>query len=241
MTKTVFALSLAVIGIVAGAASHAQQIRKDTRFKTNDEGLRKLATTSPAPTYPPASLAKKVAGVVVAGVLFDAKGAPEVVDILQSPDAETSRAVRDAVMQWKFGPHMGLPGRGILFFYFHLKGPQGVVLSPPEMRAVTNPGLQNVKREDEPPVKYLTDAEFRTLAARSNPLLLDVRDRETFGEGHEKGAVNIPLEELSSRGPAELPVSRHVVIDCRDPLDFCAIAVHFLASAGFGQVSILRR
>src|SRR5688572_2373944 len=96
--------------------------------------------------------------------------------------------------------------------YFHTDGPKGVVLSPVEMRAVTNPGAKNVKREDEPPVRHLTDAEFRALAAKSNPLLLDIRDRETFGEGHEKGAVNIPMEELLSRGPAELPVSRHVVI-----------------------------
>jgi TonB family protein len=241
MTRIVLALSLAVIGIAAETAGHAQQIRKDARFKMNDEGLRKLATTSPAPAYPPASLAKKVAGVVVAAVLFDAKGATEVVDILQSPDAETGRAVRDAVMQWKFGPPMSLPGQGLLFFYFHMNGPNGVVLSPAEMRAVTNPGAKNVKREDEPPVKHLTDTDFRALSAKSNPLLLDIRDRETFGEGHEKSAVSIPMEELLSRGPAELPVSRHVVIDCRDPLDFCAIAVHLLASSGFGQVSILRR
>jgi hypothetical protein len=43
------------------------------------------------------------------------------------------------------------------------------------------------------------------------------------------------------RGTAELPVSRHIVIDCRDPLDFCALAVHWFASSGFSQVSILRR
>lgn len=239
MTRIVFALSLAVIGIAADTAGQAQQIRKDARFKTNDEGLRKLAITSPAPAYPPASLAKKVAGVVVAAVLFDAKGATEVVDILQSPDGETGRAVRDAVMQWKFGVHMS--GQGLLFFYFHLNRPDGVVLSPAEMRGVTNPGAKNVNRKDEPPVKHLTDADFRALAAKSKPLLLDIRDRETFGEEHEKSAVNIPLEELLSRGPAELPVSRHVIIDCRDPLDFCAIGVHFLASSGFGQVSILRR
>ena len=109
------------------------------------------------------------------------------------------------------------------------------------MRAVTNPGAKNVKREDEPPVKHITDAEFRALSTQSSTLLLDIRDRETFGEGHEKGAVNIPFEELLLRGPAELPVSRHIVIDCRDPLDFCAMAVHWLASNGFGQVSILRR
>jgi len=70
---------------------------------------------------------------------------------------------------------------------------------------------------------------------------LDIRDRDTFGEGHDEGAVNIPFGEVLTRGPAELPVSRRIVIDCRDPLEFCAMAVHWLASSGFGQVSILRR
>jgi rhodanese-related sulfurtransferase len=83
--------------------------------------------------------------------------------------------------------------------------------------------------------------DFWSELAKSNLLLLDIRDREAFGEGHEKGALNIPMDELLSRGPAEIGASRHVVIDCRDPLDFCAIAVHFLASSGFNQVSILRR
>lgn len=81
----------------------------------------------------------------------------------------------------------------------------------------------------------------RALSTQSSTLLLDIRDRQTFGEGHEKGAVNIPFEEVLLRGPAELPVSRHIVIDCRDPLDLGAMAVHWLASNGFGQVSILRR
>jgi hypothetical protein len=53
--------------------------------------------------------------------------------------------------------------------------------------------------------------------------------------------VNIPFEEVLLRGPAELSVARHIVIDCRDPLDLCAMAVHWLVSDGFGQVSVLRR
>jgi len=159
----------------------------------------------------------------------------------ESPDAETGRAVRGAVMQWKIRPLMGLAGKGILVFYFHLKGPNGVVLSPAEMREVTSPGAKNVKREDEPPTKHLTDAEFRALSTRPSTLPLDMRDRESFGEGHEKGAVNIPFGEVLTRAPAELPVSHHIVIDCRDPLDLCAMAVHWLVSNGFGQVSILQR
>jgi TonB family protein len=247
ITKAMWAPWLLVSVVLSGTLTHAlpathrQTVAPTRRFTTGDKQIRELAITSPPPVYPRASLAKRVAGVVVAAVLFDATGATEAVEILQSPDAETGRAVRDAIMQWKIRPMMGMAGRGTLAFYFHLKGRDGVVLSPAEMRALTNPGANDVKREDEPPVKHITDAEFRALSRRSRTLLLDIRDRETFGEGHEKGALNIPFEEVLMRGPAELRVSRHVVIDCRDPLELCAMAVHWLASSGFGQVSILRR
>lgn len=247
MTKPMCALWLAAGVVIPGTLTHAlsamgeQTVPAPRQFiSTSDKQLREWAITSPPPAYPRASLAKRVTGVVVAAVQFNDKGANEAVHIIQSPDAETGRAVRDAVMQWRLKP-MVWAAKATLVFYFHMKGRDGVVLSPAEMRLVTNPEAKNVKREDEPPAKHITDAEFRALATQSSMLLLDIRDRETFGEGHEKGAVNIPLMELLLRGPAELPVSRHIVIDCRDPPDFCAMAVHFLASSGFGQVSILRR
>jgi TonB family protein len=249
MTKTMCALWLAASVVIPGTSTHAlsamgeQTVPAPRQFiSTSDRQLRESAITSPAPEYPRASLAKRVTGVVVAAVLFNDKGANETVDIIQSPDAETGRAVRDAVMQWKIKPMMaGLTAKATLAFYFHMKGRHGVVLNPAEMRAVISPGAKNVKREDEPPVKHITDVEFRALSIQSSTLLLDIRDRETFGEGHEKGAVNIPFEEVLLRGAAELPVARHIVIDCRDPLDLCAMAVHWLVSNGFGQVSILRR
>jgi len=71
-----------------------QTVPSPRRFKTGDKQLRELAITSPPPEYPRASLAKRVTGVVVAAVLFDEKGAAAAVDIIQSPDAETGRAVR---------------------------------------------------------------------------------------------------------------------------------------------------
>lgn len=247
MTKIMCALSLAASVIIPGTPTHAlsamgeQTVPAPRQFiSTSDKQLREWAITSPPPEYPRASLAKRVTGVVVAAVLFNDKGANEAVDIIQSPDAETGRAVRDAVMQWRLRP-MVWAAKATLAFYFHMKGREGVVLNPAEMRAAISPGAKHVKREDEPPVKQITDAEFRALATQSSTLVLDIRDRETFGEGHEKSAVNIPFEEVLLRGPAELPVSRHIVIDCRDPLDLCAMAVHWLVSNGFGQVSILRR
>lgn len=246
MATAVCALWLAAGIIVSGTVSHVpsaaeQQVRPSGRIKATDKQLREWAIRAPVPAYPKASLAKKATGVVVAAIRTNTIGATEAVEILQAPDAETGRAVHDTLMQWTFRPQFGMATEGTLVFYFLIKGPQGVVLSPVEMREVTSPGAKNVKREDEPPVKAITDAEFRALAARSNPVMLDIRDRETFGEGHEKNAVNIPFAELLTRGPAELPVSRHVVIDCRDAAEICAMAVHWLASSGFRQVSILRR
>jgi rhodanese-related sulfurtransferase len=221
------------------AAAH-QQTAQARRIRSNDRQLREFAITSPTPTYPPASLAKKVAGPVVAAIWTDPKGLPEGVQILQAPDTDTGRAVQDALMKWTFRP-MVLGMEGLVVFYFHIEGSRGAVLNPTEMREVINPRAKNVARADEPPVKSVTEPQLRSLSARSSLVVLDIRDRETFVEGHEKGAVNIPFGEILTRGPAELRASHHIVIDCRDPPDVCALAAHQLTSSGFSEVFILRR
>ena len=126
-------------------------------------------------------------------------------------------------------------------FYFHVNGARGVVLSPAEMREVTNPGVKNVEGAREPAAKPMTATEFKALSSRPGPVLLDIRDRETFAEGHDNGAVNIPLDEMLARAPAELPASRQIVIDCRDAPAACGVGAHFLTSSGFTKVSILSR
>ena len=232
--------SCIVLGTVALTAS-GEQTERVRRIGSNDQGLRQLAITSPPPTYPATSLEKKITGVVVAATLVKPDGSSEAVAILQSPDAETGRAVHDAVMRWKF-KSMGVYGiEGSLMFYFHRVGPRGVVLSPAEMREVINPGVKDVKEGDEPTAPPITDAEFRALSTRQKPVILDIRDRETFSEGHDQDAVNIPWRELLTRGPVELPASRHIVIDCRDSAQVCAIGAHILTSTGFTRVSILSR
>ena len=143
-------------------------------------------------------------------------------------------------MRWSFRP-MGLGVDGIIVFYFHIEAGSGFVLSPVEMREVTNPGVKNIGRADEAPVKSITEPEFRSLPSGTAAVLLDIRDRTTFAEGHEKDAVNIPFGEILTRGPAELRVSHHIVIDCRDPPDVCAMVAHQLTSSGFNRVTILRR
>ena len=243
MINTIRALSLtAIVALPIATAFPAgdQTASSRARFKTDGNALRQMAIASPSPRYPQTSLAKKVTGVVVAAVLFSESGENASVVIRQAPDAAIGGAVRDALLQWKLRP-VAVPVESTLAFYFQLKGREGVVLSPGEMRAVISPEAKHVKREDEPPLKHITAAEYRALSTQPATVLLDTRDRETFAEGHEKGAVNIPFNELLLRAPAELPVSRHVVIDCRDPLELCAMGVHFLASNGFARISILRR
>src|SRR5882672_10231670 len=90
--------------------------------KLDDSGLRQLAVVAPTPRYPPTSLANSVSGVVVASVTLEVNGQMRNVEILESPDAATGRAVRDAVRGWVFRP-LGVPSRatvitGNLIFYF---------------------------------------------------------------------------------------------------------------------------
>jgi ArsR family transcriptional regulator len=63
--------------------------------------------------------------------------------------------------------------------------------------------------------------------------VLDVRPADEFGQGHLPGALNIPLDQLTTR-LAELPAERQVVAYCRGPwcvLSFEAVAA--LREAGF--------
>jgi rhodanese-related sulfurtransferase len=54
------------------------------------------------------------------------------------------------------------------------------------------------------------------IQAGSAPLILDVRTRDEFAQGHVPGAINIPHDELPSR-LSELPIERseELVVHCR--------------------------
>lgn len=245
MIKTRFGLRLCISAIAVMSVTHPQrayseQTSSPRRLKSNDKQIREFAITSPTPAYPAVSLAKKVTGVVIAEIRTDTKGAPERVEILQSPDPDTGRAVQDAVMRWRFKP-MGMGMEGKVAFYFRLEGSRGLVLSPAEMRKRTNPDAKALSRAEEPAAKSITETEFRALSSRLRLLVLDTRDRQTFAEGHETGAVNMPFGEILTRAAAELRVSQPIIIDCRDPPDVCALVAHQLISSGFTDVSILHR
>jgi rhodanese-related sulfurtransferase len=76
------------------------------------------------------------------------------------------------------------------------------------------------------------------LVRDGNALLLDVRPRKEFEAGHLRGAVNIPIEELSARVD-ELPRDRRVITYCRG--EYCMFAdeaAEVLQAHGFDVVRL---
>ncbi len=57
--------------------------------------------------------------------------------------------------------------------------------------------------------KIMSDAGF----AGSGAAVLDVREKDEFGEGHIKGAIHIPLGEISKRA-AELKGFKKIYVIC---------------------------
>jgi rhodanese-related sulfurtransferase/DNA-binding transcriptional ArsR family regulator len=56
--------------------------------------------------------------------------------------------------------------------------------------------------------------------------VLDVRPREEFAAGHIRGAINVPLPELTKR-LAEIPRDKEIVAYCRGP--YCLLAFEAVA------------
>lgn len=221
---------------------------QSSRLKGNDQSLRQLAIKAPPPSYPPTSLANNVTGVVVAAVTIDVNGQLRSVTIVESPDAATGRAVRDAVRQWVFRP-LGVPTpadviTGNLIFYFHFAGGRGMVSSSEEIQALTALSTEDGHLPNPPVVRAIDEAELRRLRDTSVPVVLDIRSRAAHLQSHRDGAVNIPLRELQTRGGAELPRSRLIVVDCfaeQQHSGLCGMAVHMLTSDGFSEVAVLNR
>ena len=73
-----------------------------------------------------------------------------------------------------------------------------------------------MKGSDVPSASEANDVSAQAHAAvAAGALLLDVRSPEEFAEGHLKGAVNIPVDELPQRMEELGPPEREVVVYCR--------------------------
>ncbi|TXD39770.1 metalloregulator ArsR/SmtB family transcription factor [Lujinxingia vulgaris] len=97
-------------------------------------------------------------------------------------------------------------------------------------------GLEKLTREffDEP--QDLESLDAATLRARMDAgevVLIDVRPRVEFEEGHLAGALSIPLSELEAHLD-ELPRDREIVAYCRGPFcTFSAEAARRLRELGY--------
>ena len=82
-------------------------------------------------------------------------------------------------------------------------------------------------------VKRLLDA------GATDIVLLDVRTREGYREGHLPGAMNIPFEELPAR-LNELPKGKDIISYCWDvTCILCTKASYVLASKGYRAKEML--
>lgn len=68
-------------------------------------------------------------------------------------------------------------------------------------------------------------------------MIVDVRTREEYEEGHLGGAVCVPLDEMILRDP-NLPKDEAVEVYCASGARACA-AVHVLSQRGYSNVSLL--
>jgi NADPH-dependent 2,4-dienoyl-CoA reductase/sulfur reductase-like enzyme/rhodanese-related sulfurtransferase len=81
----------------------------------------------------------------------------------------------------------------------------------------------------------ITAAELHVaLASATPPLVIDVRTEAEWAEGHLRGAVHIPVDELR-RGWEKLPRDRRIVVYCRSGFR-AHLAVRVLKQRGFRDV-----
>jgi rhodanese-related sulfurtransferase len=69
--------------------------------------------------------------------------------------------------------------------------------------------------------------------------ILDVRDRETFNDGHIMGAMPMPMDELVERAKPALQINRDIYVYA-DSDDQTAQAANQLREAGFYNVAELK-
>ncbi|MGE5568762.1 MAG: rhodanese-like domain-containing protein [Rhodospirillales bacterium] len=83
------------------------------------------------------------------------------------------------------------------------------------------PAYANVPRQaaaavpEQDGMRIAKGARLRKLLASPDSILVDVRDRTAFEKGHIEGALNIPLDEILSRAPHELPHDSTILVYCR--------------------------
>lgn len=83
----------------------------------------------------------------------------------------------------------------------------------------------------------IPEIDAAAAAARTDVVLLDVREQDEWDAGHGPSAVHVPLGELAAR-VAELPRDRTVVCICRSG-NRSARATQFLRAEGIDAVNLV--
>ncbi|MFQ4142909.1 rhodanese-like domain-containing protein [Chlorogloeopsis sp. ULAP02] len=94
----------------------------------------------------------------------------------------------------------------------------------------------------QPPIEQQSDAHvLKSRLEWGEPAftIIDVRDRNTYNEGHIMGAMPMPLDQLVDRATPSLAKSRDIYVYGANEQD-TAQAAQQLRSAGFEHVSELR-
>lgn len=100
------------------------------------------------------------------------------------------------------------------------------------------------RRKPKPPASegwttILWQEAERMLKADRRILLVDVRSGEEYGQGHRKGSVNVPLQELS-RNPYCVCADREAVLFLYCQMGYKSrIAAALLAEAGYRKVYVV--
>lgn len=76
---------------------------------------------------------------------------------------------------------------------------------------------------------------MRVLVREQGALLLDVRSAAEFNAGHMQGALNLPVDQVSSIGAIESDHERNIVVYCRSGAR-SARATQILRQAGYTNV-----
>jgi rhodanese-related sulfurtransferase len=224
----------------------------------------------PLPAYPAASLAAGASGVAVADYRTDVTGRMAAVEILEAPDEHIAGVMRETLMRWVLEPsrirgreNEPRPRRDTEILYFVIENGKGVVRRPEEMPGGPKPRPRPGAEPAGPPpaglppagppatapstsvshgedISEILEPALIVRATKERLVVVDTRVRAAYRRGHRDGAVNIPREELQTRGGIELRSHTLVVVDCtNDDMRWCRIAGDMLRRAGFKEVLLL--
>lgn len=100
-----------------------------------------------------------------------------------------------------------------------------------------SPALNNAVAARE-----VSETDFDRVVAGQRPIVLDLRDRDSFQRASRRGALNIPLDELAMRAQFELANRTPIAIDCDGvPIQACRQAAMLLTDNGGRSVWLLPR